>query len=148
MKILKYKEYKEVMAKLIEVSEKSTEKILMSNHVTNACIEYSIKEQEHFILLTLGGANQIIGKYCITKGLVNRTQIHPREVFRQAILDNAVSIIIVHNHPSGNTEPSKEDIKVTETIKKAGEIIGIKLLDHVIISPKNNSYSFVENCLF
>ena len=70
----------------------------------------------------------------ITKGLLNHSLVHPREVFRGAIMDNAHSIICVHNHPSGSLEPSSADITVTKQLKEAGDIIGIGLLDHVIIS--------------
>ena len=70
----------------------------------------------------------------ITKGLLNHSLVHPREVYRDAILDSAHSIICVHNHPSGGLSPSNQDIQVTKQLKGAGEIIGISLLDHVIVS--------------
>jgi DNA repair protein RadC len=69
--------------------------------------------------------------------------IHPREIFYPAVQDNAVAIIVAHNHPSGNLEPSKEDIEITDKVKKAGEIMGIQLLDHLIIS-KNGLFSLSE----
>lgn len=89
---------------------------------------------EQVIVFTLDGNNQMIGKHVITKGLVNQCQIHPREVFRAAILDNAVSIIVVHNHPSGNKEASEADLIATRRLSEAGVTIGIPLLDHVIIT--------------
>jgi len=101
------------------------------------------KRQECFVVVTLDGAHQVIKTHLITKGLVNRTLVHPREVYWHAIKDNAAGIIIGHNHPSGSLIPSREDRQVTETIKKAGEIIGIMLLDHVIVS-KSGYYSFME----
>ena len=107
------------------------------------------QEVECFICLTLNGSHKIIGTYIISKGLVNKTLVHPREVFRPAIADNAVAIIIAHNHPSGNLEPSIDDKDTTNRMKQAGEIIGIKVLDHLIVSPCVQGYfSFLENDIF
>lgn len=89
---------------------------------------------EQVILFTLDGGNKMIAKHIITRGLVNETQMHPREVFRSAILDNAVSIILVHNHPSGGTEPSEADLIATRRMSDVSKTIGIPLLDHVIIT--------------
>lgn len=105
---------------------------------------YRDLEKEHFIVATLNGAHSVISVKLITIGILNRTLIHPREVFREAIKDNAASIILVHNHPSGNVEPSEEDKNVTQRLTDAGDIIGIKVLDHLIISTKNY-YSFAES---
>lgn len=93
----------------------------------------SHRPQEHFIAISLNGANEVIASRVLTIGLVNSSQIHPREVFSSAISDRATSIIVAHNHPSGNLSPSVEDKNVTEKLKNAGEILGIKLLDHVIL---------------
>ena len=106
--------------------------------------EYSEKEQEHFIVLTLNGANQVINQRVVTVGLVNQTQVHPREIFKGAIEDNATSIIVSHNHPSGQLEPSSEDLAITRHLIKAGETIGIDVLDHVIIASKGY-YSLLEH---
>lgn len=108
------------------------------------CSKVMNKTQEHFVVITVNGAHQIIKSHVITMGLVNRTIVHPREVFYPAVKDKAVAIIIGHNHPSGRTEPSMEDVEVTKRIKDAGEIMGIKLLDHIIVS-KTGYYSFLEN---
>lgn len=104
------------------------------------------KKQEHFLCLTLNGANEVIGNRIITVGLLNRSQIHPREVFADAISDRAASIIIAHNHPSGLLEPGPEDFDATRRIVDAGVVIGISVLDHVIVS-KHGFYSFKENKL-
>jgi len=77
-------------------------------------------------------------------GLVNKTQVHPREVFADPITDRATAIIIAHNHPTGNVVPSKDDAEITKKLKAAGETLGIKLLDHIIFSLKGY-YSFLEN---
>ena len=105
---------------------------------------YAKKEVEHFLVATLDGAHQVLKTYLVTKGLVNRTIVHPREVFRYAIKDNACAIIVSHNHPSGNLAPSPEDLEITRRLSDAGDILGISLLDHVIISRKG-SYSLMEH---
>jgi DNA repair protein RadC len=95
---------------------------------------YAGARQEHFILVTLNGANNVISVSIISIGLVNKAVIHPREVFCKAVSDRATGIIICHNHPSGVLDPSKEDMLATEELFKAGEIVGIPLVDHIIFS--------------
>lgn len=90
-------------------------------------------KQEVFMVLCLNSANRIIQERTITKGLLNSSLTHPREVFREAILENAASVILLHNHPSGNLEPSREDIQITKQLVDAGRIIGISVQDHIII---------------
>ncbi|MEX2014829.1 MAG: DNA repair protein RadC [Candidatus Saccharimonadales bacterium] len=104
------------------------------------------KKQEYFICLTLDGANRLIAKRTISIGTLTASLVHPREVFADAITDRAASIIVAHNHPSGTLRPSKEDTNITERLKEAGEIIGIGLLDHVIIT-KNDYISYAEKGL-
>ncbi len=96
----------------------------------------SVAEQETVILFTLDGNNQVISKHLVTQGLVNQSQIHPREVFRPAIHDNAVSIILAHNHPSGNLDPSESDLVATRRIVEVSKTVGIPVLDHIIVSSK------------
>ena len=105
---------------------------------------YADRKQEHFICISVNGANEVIASRVVTVGLVNRTQVHPREVFSDPITDRASAIIIAHNHPSGGLIPSSEDIEITKQIKSSGEILGIRLLDHIIFNHKGN-YSFLEN---
>jgi DNA repair protein RadC len=122
-------------------------KISMPSDTLPLLQKYATKKQEHFIVITLDGQHALIKIRVITKGLVNRTIVHPREVFRPAIADNATSIIIAHNHPSGNLEKSPEDEVVTQQIREAGKILGINMLDHIIIS-KGGYFSFLESgCL-
>jgi len=101
------------------------------------------KKQEYFVCISLNGANEVIGKRIVTIGLLNANQVHPREIFSDAIADRAASIILVHNHPSGNTEPSKDDIEITQRLMQAGEILGITIHDHLIVS-KNGYTSMKE----
>ena len=98
------------------------------------------KKQEYFICITLNGANEVISNRIVTVGLVNSSQIHPREVFADAISDRASSVILVHNHPSGNLEPSDEDKEITRQLRGAGRILGIKVLDHIIMT-QDDHYS-------
>ena len=105
---------------------------------------YAVCDKEHFLLVTLNGGHEIIQIHVITVGTLNRTLIHPREIFSVAMRDNAAAIIVSHNHPSGNCEPSEEDIQVTETLRKVSVIMGIELLDHVIVS-RESYFSFLEN---
>jgi DNA repair protein RadC len=96
--------------------------------------EYVYKNQEHFILITLNGRNQMISKKVITIGTVDASLFHPREIFAESIADRASKIIVAHNHPSGNLDPSKNDILMTQKVKEAGELLGIQLVDSIIIS--------------
>jgi len=105
---------------------------------------YSNKKQEYFLAFSLNGANDIQAKRVITIGLLNSSQVHPREVFSDCIKDRAASIILAHNHPSGNVEPSREDIVVTKKLQKAGDILGIPVLDHIIFSD-SNTFSMLEH---
>ena len=108
--------------------------------------EYTTKTKEHFIVITLDGASRVINSRVIHIGTVNQSLVHPREVFRDAISDNAVGIIIAHNHPSGTLEASRADISITKRLKEASRIIGIDLLDHVIIT-REGYYSFTDEGL-
>lgn len=102
--------------------------------------------QEHFCTITVNGHNDIIETRIITIGTLNFSPVHPREVFAPAITDRAKSIILVHNHPSGDPEPSVPDIDVTKQLIKAGEILGIDVLDHIVIA-KNGFVSLKERGL-
>ena len=94
-------------------------------------------DREMLVVCCLSSKNEPTNISVVSIGSLNSSIVHPREVFKIAIMSNAASIIIGHNYPSADTTPSKEDINITERIKKAGDIIGIKLLDHIIIGDKN-----------
>ncbi|MBB5022885.1 RadC family protein [Desulfurispira natronophila] len=108
--------------------------------------EFRHKKQEHFLSLTLDGSGCLIQRRIITIGTLNASLVHPREVFSDALTDRAASIIVAHNHPSGSVEPSQEDHNVTRRLRQSGELLGIPLLDHIIISPKGE-LSFKERNL-
>ncbi len=101
-------------------------------------------DREKVIACCLDTKNQPISMSVISMGSLNSSLVHPREVFKVAILSNAASIILYHNHPSGDVSPSSEDIKITNRIKEAGKIMGIELLDHIIIGTDNNYCSLKE----
>jgi len=119
-------------------------KVREPEDILKAVNHYADRPQEYFLCLSLNGAHEISHIRVVSIGLVNRTMVHPREVFAQPVQDRAAAVICAHNHPSGNTEPSKEDADVTRILKNAGRILGIELLDHIIFSTKGY-YSFAEN---
>lgn len=121
-----------------------SEKLTSPTTVYNALFGYANKRQEHFLSLTLNAQHKIINIHVISIGTVNKTITHPRDVFYSAIQDNAVALIIAHNHPSGGLTPSMEDKAITTRLLKGADIIGIQILDHIIIS-KEGYYSFLES---
>lgn len=92
------------------------------------------KKQEYFVCLTLDGANRLIAKRTITIGTLTSSLVHPREVFADAITDRAASIIVAHNHPSGSLEASAADLDVTQRLQQAGDLLQVRLQDHVIVT--------------
>lgn len=101
--------------------------------VINTVLDLEHEAQEVLAEILLDNRNKITGIMEISRGSLNSSIVHPREVFRGAILHNAAGVILVHNHPSGEVIPSREDLKVTKMIKDAGKILDIQLLDHIII---------------
>jgi len=99
--------------------------------------------KEHFVVLILDGAHTVVSYQVITTGLANVCQVHPREVFQPAILAGAVAVIVAHNHPTGDTKESKEDLQVTKRLKDAGTLLGVKVLDSLIVT-EDNFNSIIE----
>ncbi len=104
---------------------------------------YGDRKQEHFLCVSINGANEVINSRVITIGLVNKSHVHPREVFADVIAERASAVIVAHNHPNGELKPSNEDVAITKTLKDAAGILGINLLDHIIFNAKGY-YSFAE----
>jgi len=92
------------------------------------------KKQEHFVCLSLNGAHEVIESRVVTVGLLDTNQVHPREVFADPIADRAASVLVAHNHPSGTLAASPEDLALTRRIVQAGELLGIRVLDHLIVT--------------
>lgn len=107
---------------------------------------YATRDQEQFIVLVLNGAHEVLNVFVATVGLVNKTLVHPREIFSDAIQRRGTAIAIAHNHPSGKLDPSEDDVNVTKRILISGDILGIKVLDHIIFS-SSSYYSFLEHGL-
>jgi DNA repair protein RadC len=118
--------------------------ILRPQDLAGILSAYTKKRQEHFLVITLNGAHRIIKVHVVSKGLANRAVVHPREVFYPAIVDNAVAIMVAHNHPSNSIVPSTEDNALTKDLKNAGELLGIQVLDHIIIT-RDSYYSYKQN---
>ncbi|KAF0155810.1 MAG: DNA repair protein RadC [Syntrophaceae bacterium] len=104
---------------------------------------YADRKQEHFLCASINGANEILNIRVVSIGLVDRTPVHPREVFADALVDRAAAVIVAHNHPAGSLEPSAADIEITNQLKAAGVVLGISLLDHIIFS-RIGYFSFLE----
>jgi len=127
--------YKETIIKLptVTVNEKPGSMVTTPEQCAELFKDTADLAQETFTVLTLDTKNRAIGRHLVSLGTNSSTLVHPREVFRTAILDNASAIIVSHNHPSGDSTPSAEDVQITKQLIAAGEVMGIKIIDHVII---------------
>ena len=105
---------------------------------------YADRQQEHFIRVSLNGAHEVLSIEVVSIGLVNKTIVHPREVYATPLKERATAIIVAHNHPSRNLQPSREDRDVTIRLKESGKLLGIELLDHIIFSDEGY-HSFLES---
>lgn len=121
------------LARMLPVPSKDTYTIRSPRDVFEYVKDMQFLTQEHFVVIGLNTKNQVVFKETVFIGSLNSSIVHPREVFKPLIRKNCASAVVVHNHPSGQPEPSREDIIVTERLQKAGEIIGIDILDHVIV---------------
>ena len=125
----------ELWRRQFEVSERPI--IDSPEKAVEQLVDIRDKKQEYFVCLTLDGANRLIAKRIITIGTLTASLVHPREVFAEAISDRAASIVVAHNHPSGNLEPSDADTLITERLREAGSLLGVPLVDHIIVSSKS-----------
>lgn len=117
-------------------------------NIIQAVLDLESKTEENFGILTLNTKNDVVGVHSLTRGSLNACIVHPREVFKAAILNNAATIICFHNHPSGDPTPSPEDIEMTKRLIEAGNIIGIEVLDHVITGHEGRFVSLKEQGFF
>ena len=125
------------------LSKTKREIILTPKEVWDTLTDIRSAKKEHFIVIFLDAKNSVIVREIVSIGTLTASLVHPREVFEPAIKQNAVSIILAHNHPSGNLLPSDADITVTTNLIQAGKILGIKVIDHVIVS-NDSFFSFRE----
>lgn len=121
-----------------------TKKYGSPESIFNYIRHYADRQQEYFLCIQLNGAMEIASCDVITIGLINRTLCHPREIFAPAIKNRATSVVLAHSHPSGNLEPSEDDMSLTDRIVKAGKIVGINVMDHIIFSV-DDYRSMMEN---
>jgi DNA repair protein RadC len=105
---------------------------------------YADRDREAFIVLLLDVKHRVIAEEVVSIGILDGSLIHPREVFKAAVAGSAAGIIVAHNHPSGDPKPSGQDAEVTKRLRKAGEILGIPVVDHVIVGPTGGHFSFRE----
>ena len=115
-----------------------------ARRVLELMFQFEKQAEEIFAMLVLDTKNQIIGGFEVSRGSVNSSIVHPREVFKRAILVNASSIIIAHNHPSGDVEPSHEDIVLTNRLQEGGRLLGVSIMDHIVCGMGGKYYSFRE----
>jgi DNA repair protein RadC len=118
-------------------------KITVAQDILPLVADIAGKQQEYFVCISLNGANEVIEKRVVTIGLLDKTSVHPREVFADVIADRAAAVIFAHNHPSGELQPSEADLRMHEQLTEAGKILGIRVIDHMIIARKGY-YSFQE----
>ena len=122
---------------------KDTVRITKAEDALPLLADITGKQQEHFLCISLNGANEVIAKRTVTIGLLDKSQVHPREVFADVIADRGACVIFAHNHPSGELKPSNADIKIHEQLTEAGKILGIRVMDQIIVSRKGH-FSFQE----
>ncbi|MEK7218009.1 MAG: JAB domain-containing protein, partial [Patescibacteria group bacterium] len=115
------------------VRESTGEAVRSPEDILRVCADIRNLAQESFHVLTLNTKNRLLNRHLVSLGLADSSLVHPREMFRPAILDGAAAVVAVHNHPSGDPTPSAEDVRVTRQLIEAGRILGILLLDHVIV---------------
>ena len=118
-------------------------KITVAKDILPLVADIAGKQQEYFVCISLNGANEVIEKRVVTIGLLDKSPVHPREVFADVIADRAAAVIFAHNHPSGELQPSEADLRMHDQLTEAGKILGLRVLDHVIVTRKGY-YSFQE----
>ena len=122
---------------------KDTVKITVAQDILPLVADIAGKQQEYFVCISLNGANEVIEKRVVTIGLLDQSPVHPREVFADVIADRAAAVIFAHNHPSGELRPSAADLRMHEQLTEAGKILGLRVLDHVIVT-RRGYLSFQE----
>jgi DNA repair protein RadC len=125
--------YSTALVQLPLVCEAGVQRIASPADAYRVCADIASLAQESFHVLSLNSKNRLINWHLVTLGLADATAVHPREVFRAAIQDGASGVIVMHNHPSGDPNPSAEDLRVTRQLVEAGRIVDIRVLDHIVI---------------
>ena len=136
----------ELVKRALEKGEETLPIIRSTKDVIAQAVYMRDKTREHLMTIYLNARNEMIFKKPMFIGTLNANLVHPREIFQEALKQNAASVILVHNHPSGDPEPSEDDLEITKRIIEAGKIMGIDVLDHIIIT-KTKVFSFKEKGL-
>ena len=131
--------YQTALVQLPLVCEVAKDKVYTPEDTARICADLKELAQEAFHVLLLNTRNKLINRQLVSLGVVDSTLVHPREIFRPAFLQGASAIVLVHNHPSGDPTPSAEDVKLTRQLIQVGQVMGIKILDHVIIGRATES---------
>jgi len=144
--------YKTIETTILQVCENQDgRRIASPEEAAELCADLRTASQEQFVVLTLDTKRRLIQRHLVSLGTLNSTHVHPREVFRPALLDAAARIIVVHNHPSGDPAPSAQDMQITKSLVDAGQILQILVTDHLIIGRKSDGnegfFSFRESGL-
>jgi DNA repair protein RadC len=143
--LMRYSKAELVKLLLKETNEKLSKPDHLMDLISKYLRKYQFAEVEYFLAITIDAMGTPIKVHEISKGTMDHTIISPRDVFRAALLDNAASVIVLHNHPSGTIKPSEDDSMITKKLAQAGEIIGITLLDHILIGPNAQYFSYNES---
>ena len=136
----------ELVKRALKVRDETLPIIKSIEDVLAQAVYMRDKSREHLMAIYLNARNEMVYKKPMFVGTLNANLVHPREIFQEALKQNAASVILVHNHPSGDSEPSQDDLEITKRIIEAGKIMGIDVLDHIIIT-KTKPFSFKENKL-
>jgi len=131
--------YVTALVQLPLVKETRKDKVRSPEDVAQVCADIGELAQETFHVLILNAKNNLVNRQMVTIGLADASLVHPREVFRPAIAENASAIVLTHNHPSGDPTPSAEDIKITKQLIEAGRLLNIAVQDHVIIGKESET---------
>jgi len=137
----------ELVQRALQVRDESLPQIKSIQDVLAQAVYMRDKTREHLMALYLNARNEMVYKKPMFVGTLNANLVHPREIFNEALKQNAASVILVHNHPSGNPEPSEDDLAITKRLIEAGKIMGIDVLDHIIIAKNKPPFSFKEKKL-
>jgi len=137
----------ELIKRALEVRDESLPKINSVQDVLAQAVYMRDKSREHLMALFLNARNELLYKKPMFIGTLNANLVHPREIFQVALEKNAGSVILAHNHPSGDNEPSEDDLLITKRLQEAGKLMGVEIIDHVIIAKGKPPYSFKENKL-
>jgi DNA repair protein RadC len=137
----------ELVKRALDERDESLPRIESVEDVLAQVVYMRDKTREHLMVLYLNARNELLFKKTMFIGTLNASLIHPREIFQEALRQNACFVILAHNHPSGDNEPSEDDIEITKRLIEAGEIMGVDVSDHVIITKGKAPYSFKENRL-